>query len=147
LSDPRTGRFYPPENISGTHFCQRLSRPQGHSAARRIMSMKNSNCTIGNRTRELPTCSLNQLRHREKMAVIFWKYVRGRSLWLLCPDAHKDLLRLCLQHPPGRHATAAGARSTSEGRLLKYWYRHMRLIKINTTMSQLDTTGIFVLPQ
>jgi hypothetical protein len=31
----------PPGNIPGTHFCYRLSRPQGHSAAGRIMSMKN----------------------------------------------------------------------------------------------------------
>ena len=29
----------PPGNSSGTHFCQRLSRPQGHSAIGRIMSM------------------------------------------------------------------------------------------------------------
>jgi len=35
-----------PENTSGTHFCWRLSRPQGHSAIGRIMSMKNSNDTI-----------------------------------------------------------------------------------------------------
>ena len=27
----------PPENAPGTHFCQRLSRPQGHSAIRRIL--------------------------------------------------------------------------------------------------------------
>ena len=54
LSALRTGRLYFPGNIPGSHFCQRLSRPQGHSAARRIMSMKNS---IGDRTRDLPTCS------------------------------------------------------------------------------------------
>ena len=30
----------PPGNIPGTHFCWRLSQPQGHSAAGRIMSMK-----------------------------------------------------------------------------------------------------------
>ena len=47
----------PPENIPGTHFCKRLSRPQGHSAAGRIMSMKNSNDTIGNWTRDSPACS------------------------------------------------------------------------------------------
>ena len=35
------GRPYPPGNIPGTHFRQRPSRPQGHSAAGRIMSMKN----------------------------------------------------------------------------------------------------------
>jgi len=44
-------------NTPGTHFCQRLSRPQGHSAIGRIMSMKNSNDTIWNRTRGLPTFS------------------------------------------------------------------------------------------
>jgi hypothetical protein len=33
------------------------SQPQGHSAAGRIMSMKNSSNTIGNRTRDRPTCS------------------------------------------------------------------------------------------
>jgi hypothetical protein len=43
-----------PGNTPGTHFCQRLSRPQDHSATRRIMSLKNSNDTIRNRTRELP---------------------------------------------------------------------------------------------
>jgi hypothetical protein len=47
----------PPVNIPGTHFCYRLSQPQGHSAAGRIMSIKNSNDTIGNRTRDLATCS------------------------------------------------------------------------------------------
>ena len=57
LSALRTGRVYSPVNIPGTHFCQRLSQPQGHSAAGRIMSMKNSNDTIGNRTRDLPACS------------------------------------------------------------------------------------------
>ena len=42
----------PPGNTPGTHFCYRLSRPQGHSAIGR-MSMKNSNDTIGNRTSDL----------------------------------------------------------------------------------------------
>jgi len=47
----------PPENIPDTHFFWRLSRPLGHSAAGGIVSMKNSNDTIGNRTRDLPACS------------------------------------------------------------------------------------------
>jgi hypothetical protein len=47
----------PPGNAPGTHFCWRLSRPQGHSAIGRIMSMKNSSNTIWNRTSELPICS------------------------------------------------------------------------------------------
>jgi hypothetical protein len=53
----RTGRLYNPGNIPGTHFCWRMSQPQGHSAAGRIMLMKNSNDTVGNRTRVLPACS------------------------------------------------------------------------------------------
>jgi hypothetical protein len=35
----------PPECIPGTHYCYRLSRAQGHSAAGRIMSIKNSSVT------------------------------------------------------------------------------------------------------
>jgi len=54
LSALRTDRLYPPENIPGTHFCWRLNRPQCHSVAGMIMSMKNSNDTIGDRTRDLP---------------------------------------------------------------------------------------------
>ena len=56
----------PPGSTPGTHFCWRLSRPQGHSVVGRIVSMKNSNDTIGNRTRDLPTCiarCLNQLHY------------------------------------------------------------------------------------
>ena len=34
-----------------------MVRPQDHSAAGRIISIKNSNDTIGNRTRDLPSCS------------------------------------------------------------------------------------------
>ena len=52
LSALGTGRLYPPGDIPGTHFCE------GLSAVGRIMSMKNSNDTIGNRTRDLPTCTV-----------------------------------------------------------------------------------------
>jgi hypothetical protein len=47
----------PPGNTSGTHFFYRLSRPLGQSATERIMSLKNSNDTIGNRARDLPVFS------------------------------------------------------------------------------------------
>jgi hypothetical protein len=47
----------PPGNIPGTLFCQRQIRPQGHCAAGRIVTMKNLNDTIGNRTCDLPACS------------------------------------------------------------------------------------------
>jgi hypothetical protein len=58
LSSLRTGRLYPPGNIPGTHFCYRLSRPQCYSATDRIMSLKKSTNTIGNRTRYLRAFSL-----------------------------------------------------------------------------------------
>ena len=51
LSALRTGGLYSSGNTPGTCFCQRLSRPQRHSAAGRIMSMKNPNDPIWNRTR------------------------------------------------------------------------------------------------
>ena len=57
LPSLRIDRLYPSGNIPGTHFCYRLSRTLGHSAAGRIMSMKNANHTIGNRTLDLPACS------------------------------------------------------------------------------------------
>ena len=46
-----------PGNIPGTHFCLTPSQPQRHSANGRIMSIENSDGTIGNRTRDIPTCS------------------------------------------------------------------------------------------
>ena len=59
LSALRASRLYLPGDIPGTHFCQRLSQPHGHSAAGRIMAMKNSNDTF-----RLVAQGLNQLRHR-----------------------------------------------------------------------------------
>jgi hypothetical protein len=65
LSNLNAGRLYPTGNIPGTHFRYRLSQPHGHSATGRIMSMINSNDTIGNRTRDLPACSaVPQPSHR-----------------------------------------------------------------------------------
>ena len=67
LSDLRTGCFY----LSGkiivtTHFCWRLSRPQGHNAAGRIRSIKISvtPSEINPATFRLVAQCLNILRHR-----------------------------------------------------------------------------------
>jgi len=54
LSVPRTGRLYAPGNTPGTHLSQRLCRPQGHSAARMINSLKSPKDLIENRTRSVP---------------------------------------------------------------------------------------------
>jgi hypothetical protein len=47
---------FSPRKIPGTHFCQRLSRPQGHSAAGRIRPIEKSSDLIENRTRDIPAC-------------------------------------------------------------------------------------------
>jgi hypothetical protein len=56
LSALCAGRPLPPMKIPGTHFCQRLSRPQGHSVAGRIRSIEKSSDLIETRTRDLPAC-------------------------------------------------------------------------------------------
>jgi hypothetical protein len=57
LSALRTGRLYPQEIFLVHISFSDWVNPKNLSAARRIMSMKNSNNTIGNRTCDLPTCS------------------------------------------------------------------------------------------
>jgi hypothetical protein len=47
---------FTPRKIPGTHFCYRLS--QGHSGAGRIRSSEKSSDHTGNRTRDLPACSI-----------------------------------------------------------------------------------------
>jgi hypothetical protein len=46
-----------PGNNLGTLFCWRLSRPHGHSAAGRIITVKKSSVTIANWTLDLPACN------------------------------------------------------------------------------------------
>jgi hypothetical protein len=58
LSALHTGRLFASRKIPGTHFCQRLSRLQGHIAAGRIRSIEKSNDLIGNLTRYLSACSV-----------------------------------------------------------------------------------------
>jgi hypothetical protein len=49
---------FTPRRIPVTHFCYRLSRPQGHSAAGRIRSTEKSNDLIRNRSCDLLACSI-----------------------------------------------------------------------------------------
>jgi hypothetical protein len=59
LSAVRAGRPpFTPRKIRGTHFCYRLSLPQGHNAAGRIMSTEKSNDLIGNGTHDTPASSM-----------------------------------------------------------------------------------------
>jgi len=58
LSDLRTCHLYPPGDTPGTHFCYKLSRTPGHSAASRIKSL-----WIEPATFRLIARYHNQLRH------------------------------------------------------------------------------------
>jgi hypothetical protein len=55
---PTRQPFFTPRKIPGTHFYYRLSQPQGHSVVRRIRSIEKTNDPVGNRTRDLPACSI-----------------------------------------------------------------------------------------
>ena len=85
-----------------------LSQPQGHSAAGRIMSMKNSNETIGNRTRDLPACSAVQPRvHRQILLVWLNEWQDVRNMWqggMILKWVFKKHNKLCnrLQSIPDR---------------------------------------------
>jgi hypothetical protein len=59
LSAYEGGKFISPTHWPhlSPHFCYRLIRPQGHSAAGRIVLMKSASHIIGNRTRDLAACS------------------------------------------------------------------------------------------
>jgi hypothetical protein len=58
LSALRTGRLYSQKIFLVLIAVRGRVDPQSHSKAGRIMSMKNASDTIGNRTRDLPACSL-----------------------------------------------------------------------------------------
>ena len=76
LSAIRAGRLYPSGNIPGTHFCYRLSQPQGHSAAGRIMSIKISNESNGNRTHYLPVCSALPQPTEHRVPTVFITFMK-----------------------------------------------------------------------
>ena len=69
-------------NIPGN--TQRLSWPQVHSAVWCIMSMKNSNDTIGNLTRDLLAQCLNQLRLRVPNSKQYIIIYFVPFAWLFC---------------------------------------------------------------
>ena len=69
LSALSSCRLYPPVNIPGTHFSYRLSRPECHNTARRIMLMKSCNDTIG--------------KINEMFQVSTAKYMRTAFFWVI----------------------------------------------------------------
>jgi hypothetical protein len=55
---PYAPATFTPRKYTWYSFLLEAGWPQGHSATGRIMSLKNSNDTIRNRTRNLPVCSV-----------------------------------------------------------------------------------------
>jgi hypothetical protein len=79
--------------IPGTHFCKRQKRPQDHSTASRIRSIEKFNDLVGNRTRDLPVCSIvpqptTLLRRPEK--VMTMNYIVCLECCCLLEDAEND---------------------------------------------------------
>jgi hypothetical protein len=71
----------PPFNarkIPGTHFCQRLSRPQRHNVVGRMMS----NDLIGNRTRDLPAGSIVPQPTTLPRAPLNSGYTHKKQFWM-----------------------------------------------------------------
>jgi hypothetical protein len=58
LSALCSGRPLHPTKIPGIYFSYRLSRPQGNSAAGRIISIEKSNYFIGSRTHDFPASGI-----------------------------------------------------------------------------------------
>jgi hypothetical protein len=78
LSALRTGRLYPPRKYCRYSFLLHAGR---------TMSMKNSNDTIGNRTRDLPACSQdNCATANPKVRLLLCKISRNsqRPLVIIC---------------------------------------------------------------
>ena len=86
------GRFCPSGNFPGTHLCQRLSRPQGHSAAGRITSLcfsnklfkknagRSSYCGDWNENDgndNYNECLLFMSYHKEFYSIAFWWFRLG----------------------------------------------------------------------
>ena len=89
-------------DIHGNNFSSRLSRTQGYSATGRIMSMKNSSDTVGNRTRDIPACSAvpqpaalprAPLNDEWEGEFIFTSGLDGKPLCRMCSGQLKNVIR------------------------------------------------------
>jgi hypothetical protein len=98
LSALRTGRPLPPRKIPGTHFCYRLSRPQGHSAAGRIDTVNWKIHFIGTRTRDIPACSLRGMDEKK-----LFTFLVMACLMCSCWSTGSQLKYVDLCRPPFRY--------------------------------------------
>jgi len=79
LSALRTGRLYLPENIPGTHFCYRPSRPQGRSAGEGLCQWKILKTLWDPKPRPfgLPAQCPSELRHRVPLQFTYTAYMHN----------------------------------------------------------------------
>jgi hypothetical protein len=86
-----------PRKIPGNNFWYRLSWPRGHSAAGRIRSIEKSNELIGNRTRDLPACSIvPQPTTLPRETGIYFKVLNSKEKSLSCSFFFFFFLETCL---------------------------------------------------
>jgi hypothetical protein len=77
--------FTPQETFLVLIFVRGWIKPQGHSAAGRIMPMKNFNDTIGNRTHDFSTCSAVPQPNALPRAPTVWRARGNLLLPATCP--------------------------------------------------------------
>jgi hypothetical protein len=105
LSALHTSSFYPPGNIAGTDFCQRLSWTQGCHMAKRIKSMKNSIDTIANWTCNFLACSVVPQPTTSSCAPIYY-FMHIFELLMMVPGNMTYSVMFCIlwevdSHPSG----------------------------------------------
>jgi hypothetical protein len=91
--------LFTPQEDSCTHFCWRLSWPQGHSVAGRIRSVEKSNDLIGTRTHDLPACSTVPQPAMLLHALYFWLCQHDINSGHSCTFLNTDLRVLPLCRP------------------------------------------------
>jgi hypothetical protein len=123
LSALRTGRLYPQEiflifiSVSGFVDPRAIVRPEG-------LSMKNSNDTIGNRSRELPVCSAvpQTLRHRAPAVFIGSSVVKGRNV---DTAAHRPRYHTLYDIPPIRFVFRVSQKDLRSSLMMAGYCRNM----------------------
>jgi hypothetical protein len=88
LSALRIGRLYPQEIFLVLISVRGWVDPQGHSATRRIVSMKKSSDTSGIEHRDLPVCSAvpQPLCHRVPLNVFQWNFSTFQYFSKICRE-------------------------------------------------------------
>jgi hypothetical protein len=70
VSALRIGRLYPRGDMHDTHFCWRLNRPQGYSAAGRIKLMKNPKTPSGIKPATSRCLNLSQTKTVDQLYLV-----------------------------------------------------------------------------